>query len=182
MIRLEPLGLGDGFEFEDKIVGGSVPKEFIPAVRKGIQDAMASGVIAGYPMVDIKATLMDGSFHEVDSSEKAFRVAATQAFRDGSLRAAPQLLQPFMSVEVVTPREHLGSITGDLNARKAIIEDVADVASGKVVRALVPLIQMFGYVSSLRSQTQGRATYSMKFNSYLPVSLREAGVTFRMAS
>ena len=182
VIRLEPLGLGDGFEFEDQIVGGSVPKEFIPAVKKGIQDAMASGVIAGYPMVDIKATLMDGSFHEVDSSEKAFRVAATQAFRDGSLRAAPQLLQPFMSVEVVTPREYLGSITGDLNARKAIIEDVADVASGKVVRALVPLIQMFGYVSSLRSQTQGRATYSMKFNSYLPVSLREAGVTFRMAS
>ncbi len=182
VIKLEPLGLGNGFEFEDKIAGGAVPKEFIPAVKKGIQNAMASGVVAGYPMVDIKATLMDGSFHEVDSSEKAFSVAGTMAFRDGSLRAAPQLLQPFMSVEVVTPREYLGSITGDLNSRKAIIEDVADVASGKVVRVLVPLIQMFGYVSSLRSQTQGRATYSMKFNSYLPVSLREAGVTFRMAS
>ncbi len=182
LIKLEPLGIGDGFEFEDRIVGGVIPKEFIPAVKKGIQDAMDSGVIAGYPMVDIKATLLDGSFHEVDSSEKSFRVAGTRAFRDGALRAAPQLLQPFMSVEVVTPREYLGVITGDLNARQAIIEDVADVASGKVVRALVPLIQMFGYVSSLRSQTQGRATYSMKFNSYKPVSLPVAGVSLRMAS
>ena len=181
-IKLEPLERGGGFEFVDKIVGGAIPKEYIPAVKKGIQDAMGSGVIAGYPVVDVKATLYDGSFHEVDSSEQAFRYAGTQAFRDGVLRAHPQLLQPFMSVEVVTPRENLGLVTGDLNSRRGIIEAVEDVASGKVIRVRVPLVEMFGYVSSLRSLTQGRATYSMEFNAYMPVSLREAGVTLKMAS
>ena len=181
-IKLEPLEQGGGFEFVDKIVGGAVPKEYIPAVKKGIQDAMGSGVIAGYPVVDIKATLYDGSFHEVDSSEQAFRYAGTRAFRDGASRAHPQLLQPFMSVEVVTPREYLGLVTGDLNSRRGIIGAVEDVASGKVIRVRVPLVEMFGYVSSLRSLTQGRATYSMEFNAYMPVSLREAGVTLKMAS
>ena len=181
-IKLEPLEQGGGFEFVNKIAGGAVPKEYIPAVKKGIQDAMGSGVIAGYPVVDVKATLYDGSFHEVDSSEQAFRYAGTQAFRDGVLRAHPQLLQPFMSVEVVTPREYLGLVTGDLNSRRGIIDAVEDVASGKVIRVRVPLIEMFGYVSSLRSLTQGRATYSMEFDAYMPVSLREAGVTLKMAS
>ena len=182
IIKLEPLGLGDGFEFTDKIVGGKIPKEFIPAVKKGVQDGMGSGVIAGYPVVDVNVTLLDGSFHDVDSSEKSFRIAGTQAFRDAVKRANPQLLQPFMSVEVVTPREYVGVITGDLNSRKAIIEGIEDVASGKVIFTLVPLIQMFGYVSTLRSQTKGRATYSMEFNAYMPVSLRDAGISLKMAS
>ncbi len=181
-IRFEPLERGGGFEFVDKIVGGAVPKEYIPAVRKGIEDGMSSGVLAGYPVVDVRATLYDGSFHEVDSSEQAFRVAGTQAFRDGAARARPQLLQPFMSVEVVTPREYLGSVTGDLNARRGIIEQVEDVNSGKVIRVRVPLVEMFGYVSSLRSLTQGRATYSMEFDTYMPVSSSEAGVSLRLAS
>ena len=182
LIRLEPLQRGAGFEFVDKIVGGAVPKEYIPAVRKGIEDAMGSGVLAGYPVVDVKATLYDGSFHEVDSSEQAFRIAGTQAFRDGVVRARPQLLQPFMAVEVVTPREYLGSVTGDLNSRKGIIEQVEDVNSGKVIKVRVPLVEMFGYVSSLRSLTQGRATYSMEFDAYMPVSARDAGVSLKMAS
>ena len=181
-IRLEPMARGAGFEFVDKIVGGVVPKEYIPAVRKGIEDAMGSGVLAGYPVVDVKATLFDGSFHDVDSSEQAFRIAGTQAFRDGAVRARPQLLQPFMSVEVVTPREYLGSVTGDLNSRKGIIEQVEDVSSGKVIQVRVPLVEMFGYVSSLRSLTQGRATYSMEFDAYMPVSSRDAGVSLKLAS
>ena len=182
LIRFEPLEQGVGFQFEDKIVGGAVPKEYIPAVRKGIEAAMGSGVIAGYPVVDVKATLFDGSFHEVDSSEQAFKTAGTQAFRDGALRAGPRLLQPFMSVEVVTPAEYLGSVTGDLNSRRGIIDEVEDVASSKVVRVRVPLVEMFGYVSGLRSLTQGRATYSMEFDSYMPVSVQEAGVALKMAS
>ena len=182
VIKLEPLGRGEGFEFVDKIVGGAIPKEYIPAVRKGIEDGMSSGVLAGYPVVDVRATLYDGSFHDVDSSEQAFRVAGTQAFRDGATRANPQLLQPFMSVEVVTPSEYLGSVTGDLNSRKGIIEQVEDVNSGKVIRVRVPLVEMFGYVSSLRSLTQGRATYSMEFDTYMPVSARDAGVSLKLAS
>jgi len=181
-IRLQPLGRGEGFEFVSEIVGGAIPKEYIPAVRKGIEDGMSSGVIAGYPVVDLKVTLFDGSYHEVDSSEQAFRVAGTQAFRDAAVRAKPQLLQPFMAVEVVTPREFLGSVTGDLNSRKGIIEQVEDVASGKVIQVRVPLVEMFGYVSSLRSLTQGRATYSMEFDTYMPVSAQEAGVVLKLAS
>ncbi len=181
-IRIEPLARGEGFEFVSEIVGGVIPKEYIPAVRKGIEDAMSSGVVAGYPVVDVKVTLYDGSYHEVDSSEQAFRVAGTQAFRDATVRAKPQLLQPFMAVEVVTPREFLGSVTGDLNSRKGIIEQVEDVASGKVIQVRVPLSEMFGYVSSLRSLTQGRATYSMEFDAYMPVSAQEAGVVLKMAS
>ena len=181
-IKIEPLQRNAGFEFVNQIVGGAIPKEYIPAVRKGIEDGMVSGVVAGYPVIDVRATLFDGSYHDVDSSEQAFRVAGTQAFRDAAVRAKPRLLQPFMAVEVVTPSEFLGSVTGDLNSRKGIIEEVEDVSSGKVIRVRVPLIEMFGYVSSLRSQTQGRATYSMEFDTYMPVSLTEAGIALKMAS
>ena len=182
VVLIEPMPQGGGFEFSDKIVGGAIPKEFIPAVRRGIEDAMGAGVIAGYPVVDVKATLLDGSFHEVDSSEQAFRVAGTQAFRDAAQRAKPQLLQPFMSVEVVTPSEYLGAVTNDLNSRRGIIEEVSDVSSGKVIKARVPLVKMFGYVTALRSLTQGRATYSMEFDNYVPVSIEEAGLGLRKAS
>ncbi len=182
VMQVEPLPSGGGFEFTDQIVGGAIPKEFIPAVKRGVADAMGSGVIAGYPVVDVKVTLMDGSFHEVDSSEQAFRIAGTQAFRDAALRANPQLLQPFMSVEVVTPSEYLGPVTNDLNARRGIIEAVSDVSSGKVIQSRVPLVKMFGYVTSLRSLTQGRATYSMEFDNYVPVSVEEAGLALKKAS
>ena len=182
VVLIEPMPQGGGFEFSDKIVGGAIPKEFIPAVRRGIEDAMGAGVIAGYPVVDVKATLLDGSFHEVDSSEQAFRVAGTQAFRDAAQRAKPQLLQPFMSVEVVTPSEYLGAVTNDLNSRRGIIEEVSDVSSGKVIKARVPLVKMFGYVTALRSLTQGRATYSMEFDNYVPVSIEEVGLGLRKAS
>ena len=182
LLLIEPLPQGGGFEFSNKIVGGAIPKEFIPAVKRGIEDAMGAGVIAGYPVVDVKATLLDGSFHEVDSSEQAFRVAGTQAFRDAAKRAKPQLLQPFMSVEVVTPSEYLGAITNDLNSRRGIIEEVSDVSSGKLIKARVPLVKMFGYVTALRSLTQGRATYSMEFDNYVPVSIEEAGLGLRKAS
>ena len=182
VVRIEPLVQGGGFEFEDKIVGGAIPREYIPAVKRGIQDAMGAGVVAGYPVVDVKATLLDGSFHDVDSSEQAFRIAGTQAFRDAAQRAKPQLLQPYMSVEVVTPSEYLGAATNDLNSRRGIIEEVSDVTSGKVIKARVPLIKMFGYVTTLRSLTQGRATYSMEFDTYVPVSVEEAGLTLKKAS
>ncbi len=181
VIRIEPLPEGGGFEFADKIVGGAIPKEYIPAVKRGIEDAMGSGVVAGYPVVDVKATLLDGSFHDVDSSEQAFRIAGTQAFREAALRAKAQLLQPYMSVEVVTPSEYLGSVTNDLNSRRGIIEEVSDVTSGKVIKSRVPLIKMFGYVTALRSLTQGRATYSMEFDTYVPVSVEEAGLTLKKA-
>ena len=182
VIRLEPLERGQGFEFENKIVGGAIPREYIPAVRRGIEDAMGSGAIAGYPVVDVKVVLLDGSYHEVDSSEQSFRTVGTQAFRDAASRAGPQLLQPYMSVEVVTPKEYMGTITGDLNSRKGLISGVEDVASGKVVSAKVPLKEMFGYVSTLRSLTQGRATYSMEFDVYMPVSSQEAGLRLKLAS
>ncbi len=182
IIQIEPLTQGGGFEFENKIVGGAIPKEYIPSVKRGIEDAMGAGVVAGYPVVDIKATLLDGSFHDVDSSEQAFRIAGTHAFRDAAKRANPQLLQPYMSVEVVTPSEYLGAVTNDLNSRRGIIEEVSDVSSGKVIKARVPLIKMFGYVTSLRSLTQGRATYSMEFDTYVPVSVEEAGLTLKKAS
>ncbi len=181
VVLIEPLPQGGGFEFSDKIVGGAIPKEFIPSVKRGIEDAMGAGVIAGYPVVDVKATLLDGSFHEVDSSEQAFRVAGTQAFREAAKRAKPQLLQPFMSVEVVTPSEYLGAVTNDLNSRRGIIEEVSDVSSGKVIQARVPLVKMFGYVTALRSLTQGRATYSMEFDNYVPVSIEEAGLGLKKA-
>ncbi|MEM7196678.1 MAG: elongation factor G [Pseudomonadota bacterium] len=168
-LRLEPVEMGQGYEFVDEIKGGVVPKEYIPSVDKGVQEAMRSGVIAGYPVIDVKVSLFDGSFHDVDSSEHAFKAAAIQAFREGARRANASLLEPMMAVEVVTPEEYMGSVNGDLSSRRGMIHDMTDSPGGKVVRAEVPLSEMFGYATSLRSATQGRATYTMEFKKYAPV-------------
>ena len=169
-IKLEPLETGGGFEFEDKIKGGAIPKEYIPAVEKGIRETMKSGVLAGYPVVDIRATLFDGSFHDVDSSEQAFRMAASIAFREGMRKAAAVLMEPMMKVEVETPEEKMGDVMGDLNSRRGMIQGMADIVAGsKAVNADVPLAEMFGYSTQLRSLTQGRATYYMEFKRYAEV-------------
>ena len=169
-LKVEPLGNGDGFEFVDSVKGGVVPKEYIPAVQKGIIDTMKSGVLAGYPVVDIKVTLFDGSFHDVDSSEQAFRMAASIAFREGMRRASAVLLEPMMKVEVETPEEKMGDVMGDLNSRRGIISGMEDIMAGsKAVNADVPLSEMFGYSTQLRSLTQGRATYNMEFKHYAEV-------------
>ncbi len=165
-LRLEPQELGKGFEFVDGIKGGVVPREFIPAVRKGVEEALTRGIIAGYPVVDVKVTLYDGSYHEVDSNENAFKMAAIMAFREGSQKASPIVLEPIMAVEVVTPEEYMGSVNGDLSSRRGVILGMEDVPAGKVIRAEVPLAEMFGYATSLRSATQGRATYTMEFKKY----------------
>ncbi|MEA3291504.1 MAG: elongation factor G, partial [Pseudomonadota bacterium] len=175
-IRIEPQALGEGFEFVDQIKGGVVPREYIPAVRKGVVEAMESGIVAGYPVIDIKITLYDGSYHEVDSSEHAFKAAGIQAFREGSRKAGAKLLEPIMAVEIVTPEEYMGNVNGDVNSRRGVILAMEDVPSGKVVRAEVPLSEMFGYATSLRSATQGRATYSMEFKKYAPVPASVAEV------
>ena len=181
-LRIEPQQKGDGFEFVDAIKGGAVPREYIPAVEKGVVEAMGSGVIAGYPVIDVKVTLYDGSYHDVDSSEHAFKAAAMQGFRGGCLKADPTLLEPIMRVEVVTPEEYMGSVTGDLNSRRGMISEMDEIPSGKVVRAEVPLSEMFGYATSLRSVTQGRATYSMEFSQYLPAPASVTEVMMRKAS
>ena len=169
-LKLEPLENGAGFEFEDKIKGGVVPKEYIPAVEKGIRDTMKSGVLAGYPVVDIRATLYDGSYHDVDSSEQAFRMAASIAFREGMRKAAAVLMEPMMKVEVETPEEKMGDVMGDINSRRGMIQGMADIVAGsKAVNADVPLAEMFGYSTQLRSLTQGRATYYMEFKHYAEV-------------
>jgi elongation factor G len=165
-IRLTPTEKGEGYSFENAIVGGAVPKEYIGAVDKGIQEAMGNGVIAGYPMVDCKATLFDGSYHEVDSSEMAFKIAGSMAFKNAANSASPVLLEPIMDVEVVTPEDYMGDVMGDLNRRRGIVQGMEDSPSGKVVEAHVPLSEMFGYATDLRSQTQGRATYTMEFGHY----------------
>ena len=169
-LRIEPLDVGAGYEFEDQIVGGVIPKEFIPAVDKGVQEQMENGVLAGFPMVDIKVTLYDGSFHDVDSSEIAFKIAGSMAFRDGAKLAGPVLLEPMMSVEVVTPEDYMGDVMGDLNRRRGLVKGMEDGPVGKVLRAEVPLGEMFGYATSLRSATQGRASYSMEFSEYAEAS------------
>ena len=169
VLKIEPQAPGHGYEFVNKIVGGAVPKDYIPAVDKGIQEQMESGVVAGYPIVDVKVTLCDGSYHEVDSSEMAFKIAASQGFKDGVARAAPVLLEPMMSVEVVTPEDYLGSVTGDLSRRRGMLSETGDSPAGKIIRAEVPLEEMFGYATALRSATQGRATYTMEFLKYNPV-------------
>ena len=169
ILKIEPQNSGNGYEFINKIVGGAVPKDYIPAVNKGIQEQMENGVIAGYPMVDVKVTLYDGSYHEVDSSEMAFKIAGSIGFRDGAGRAAPVLLEPVMSVEVVTPEDYLGSVTGDLSRRRGILSETMTSPAGKIIKAEVPLEQMFGYATALRSATQGRATYTMEFSKYTPV-------------
>ncbi len=176
VLRLEPQPAGEGYEFVDKIVGGVVPKEYIGAVDKGIQEAMESGVIAGYPMVDIKVTLYDGSYHDVDSSEMAFKIAGSMGFREGALAGSPVLLEPIMKVEVVTPEDNMGDVMGDLNRRRGQVQGMDDSPAGKIIRAEVPLAEMFGYATDLRSATQGRATYSMEFAHYAeaPNSIVEA--------
>ena len=166
-IRVEPLSdADDNYEFIDKISGGAVPKESIPAVNKGIQEQLANGVIAGYPLINVRATLYDGSFHDVDSSEMAFKIAGSMAMREAALSANPVLLEPVMAVEVVTPDEYMGDVVGDLNRRRGIIEGMDENPAGRIVRSFVPLGEMFGYSTDLRSATQGRATYTMEFSRY----------------
>ncbi|WP_020651299.1 elongation factor G [Solimonas variicoloris] len=165
-LRIEPQEPGKGYEFVNAIVGGVIPKEFIPGVDKGLKDAIKSGVMAGYPVVDIKITLFDGSYHDVDSSEIAFRVAASMAFKDGCQKANPVILEPIMAVEVETPEDYMGDVMGDLNRRRGMILGMEDNYGAKVIRAEVPLSEMFGYSTSLRSQSQGRATYTMEFKKY----------------
>ena len=176
LIKIEPQEPGAGYEFVNKIKGGSIPKEYIPAVDKGIQEQMQNGVIAGYPVVDVKITLYDGSFHDVDSSEMAFKICGSQCFREGALTAKPVLLEPIMKVEVVTPEDYMGDVVGDLNRRRGIIGGMEDGPSGKIIRSDVPLKEMFGYATDLRSATQGRATYTMEFMKYAeaPASVSEA--------
>jgi elongation factor G len=169
VLNLEPLGPGGSYEFVDKITGGVIPKEYIPAVDAGIQDAMQSGVLAGFPVVDLRATLVYGSYHDVDSSEMAFKIAASMCFKEACRRAGPVLLEPIMAVEVVTPEDYLGDVIGDLASRRGHVEGMDQRANNQVVRAEVPLAEMFGYATDLRSRTQGRATYTMQFSSYQEV-------------
>jgi len=181
-LRVEPQERGGGFEFVDKIKGGVIPREYIPAVQKGVEEAMQSGIVAGYPVVDVRVTVFDGSFHEVDSSEFAFKTAAGHAFREAARRARPVLLEPVMSVEVVTPEDYMGNVTGDLNARRGVIHAMEEAPGGKIIRCEVPLAEMFGYATSLRSATQGRATYSMEFTKYAPAPSTVTEVVLKKAS
>lgn len=180
-IRIEPQEAGKGFEFTDEIKGGAIPKEYIPAVQKGIVEQMQNGVMAGYPVVDVKVALFDGSFHDVDSSEMAFKIAGSMAFKEGALKAKPKLLEPIMKVEVVTPEEYMGDVMGDLNRRRGVLQGMDDSPSGKVIAAQVPLSEMFGYSTDLRSMSQGRATYSMEFEKYseAPANIAEQVVNKR---
>lgn len=165
-LKMEPNEAGKGFEFIDQIKGGTVPREFIPAVEKGLKETIPSGVLAGFPVVDAKVTLFDGSYHDVDSNENAFKMAASMAFKDGMRKANPIILEPMMSVEIETPEEYMGDVMGDLSSRRGIIQGMEDNATGKVIRAEVPLADMFGYSTTVRSLSQGRATYSMEFKHY----------------
>jgi elongation factor G len=168
-IRFEPLEPGSGFEFSNEIKGGVVPKEFIPGVQKGLEDMMNAGPLAGFPVVDLKATLFDGSYHDVDSSVLAFQIAARGCFREGMKKAGPQLLEPIMKVEVITPEDFMGDVIGDLNSRRGMVGELGDRPGMKVVTASVPLAEMFQYVSKLRGMTKGRANYSMVLDRYEPV-------------
>src|SRR5579884_3594993 len=175
IINIYPREPGSGYEFVDKIVGGRIPKEFVPAVDAGIQEAMGAGVLAGYPVVDVRVELVDGSYHEVDSSERAFKIAGSMAFKEAMKRAKPVLLEPVMAVEVTTPEEYLGDVIGNLNARRGRIESMNPVGNAQIVRASVPLSEMFGYATDLRSMTQGRADFTMQFARYeeVPAQLAE---------
>ncbi|HEV2757636.1 MAG TPA: elongation factor G [Actinomycetota bacterium] len=166
ILALEPTGPGGGYEFINKITGGRIPNEYIPAVDQGVQEAMASGVLAGYPVVDVRVTLVDGSYHDVDSSEMAFKITGSMAFKEAAKKAKPVLLEPVFDVEVVTPDEYMGDVIGDLSSRRGRIESMDQRGSDRIVKAQVPLAEMFGYATELRSRTQGRATYTMQFNSY----------------
>ena len=174
-IKLEPLEAGKGYEFINNIVGGVIPREFIPAVDKGIQEQLQNGVIAGYPVVDVKVTLFDGSYHDVDSNEMAFKIAGSMAFKEAARKAKPVILEPMMKVEAVTPEDYLGDVMGDLNRRRGILQGIDDSTSGKIIHAEVPLSEMFGYATDLRSMSQGRATYSMEFSKYneVPANIAE---------
>jgi elongation factor G len=172
----EPQEPGTGFVFESKIVGGSIPKEFIPGVEKGLNNIRESGVVAGYPMIDFKATLVDGAFHDVDSSVLAFEIAAKSAFREGIPKGGPKLLEPIMKVEVVTPDEYMGDIIGDLNSRRGQMQSMEPRGNAQVITANVPLSEMFGYVNTLRSLSQGRSQYSMLFSHYAQVPEQVAEV------
>ena len=175
-LKMEPNEAGKGYEFVDAIKGGTVPREYIPAVDKGLRDALNNGVLAGFPVVDVKVTLFDGSYHEVDSSEQAFKMAAILGFKEGMRKASPALLEPMMAVEVETPEDYMGDVMGDLNRRRGIIQGMEDLHGGKVIKAEVPLAEMFGYSTDLRSMSQGRATYSMEFKHYseAPKNVAEA--------
>lgn len=175
-LRLEPQEPGAGYTFVNAVVGGVIPKEYIPAVDKGVREAMRTGVLMGFPVVDVKVTLFDGSYHEVDSSEMAFMIAGSMCFKEAARKARPVLLEPIMKVEVVTPEEYMGDVMGDLNSRRGVVLGMEDAPAGRVIRAEVPLAKMFGYATDLRSATQGRATYSMEFAKYseVPASLAEA--------
>ena len=175
-LELEPLESGAGFVFDDVIKGGNVPKEYIPAVQQGIQEQMQNGCLAGYPLLRIKATLYDGSYHDVDSNEMAFKVAGSMAMKKGALEASPALLEPLMRVEVATPEDYMGDVVGDLNRRRGLVQGMEDTPSGKTIRAEVPLSEMFGYATDLRSATQGRASYAMEFSRYMeaPSNIAEA--------
>jgi elongation factor G len=169
-IDIEPTGAGDGgYEFVNAVTGGRIPREYIPSVDAGCQEAMEFGVLAGYPLVDVKVTLQDGQYHEVDSSELAFKIAGSMAFKEAARRANPVLLEPMMAVDVTTPEEYMGDVIGDLNSRRGQIQAMEERAGARVVKALVPLSEMFGYVGDLRSKTQGRASYTMQFDSYAEV-------------
>ena len=168
-LTFEPAEPGTGFEFDDKIVGGNVPKEYIPGVKKGLEMAKETGIIAGFPVLDFKVTLNDGAYHDVDSSVMAFEIAAKAAFKEGMSKAGAQLLEPMMKVEVVTPEEYMGDIIGDLNSRRGQVNAMDDRGNAKVITAMVPLANMFGYINNLRSMSQGRANYTMQFDHYEPV-------------
>jgi elongation factor G len=169
VITLEPNEQGAGYEFTNKIVGGAIPKEYIPSIDSGIQEAMEAGVLAGFPVVDVKVTLVDGSYHDVDSSEMAFKVAGSMAFKEASRRAKPVLLEPVMAVEVVTPEEYMGDVIGNINSRRGQIEGMEPRGNAQVIRAKVPLAEMFGYATDVRTMSQGRATYTMQFLHYAEV-------------
>ncbi|UCB56000.1 MAG: elongation factor G [Thiotrichales bacterium] len=182
-LRIEPQEAGSGYEFVNEIVGGAVPKEYIPAVDKGVREQMQNGVLAGYPIEDVRVTLYDGSYHDVDSSEMAFKIAGSMGFREGALKANPAILEPIMKVEVVTPEDYMGDVMGDLNRRRGIVGGMEDAPAGKIIRAEVPLSEMFGYATALRSATQGRATYSMEFEKYAeaPQTIADAVINTRSA-
>ena len=176
VIEMEPLERGKGFEFENAVVGGVIPKEYIPAVEKGIREQLGNGVLAGFPVVDVKVRLIDGSYHEVDSNEMAFKIAGSMAFKEGFANAGPVLLEPIMKVEVVTPEDYMGDVMGDLSRRRGVLQGQDESPSGKLIDALVPLGEMFGYATSLRSMSQGRATFTMEFDHYAeaPANIAEA--------
>jgi len=179
-IRIEPLEQGAGYQFVNEVVGGTIPKEYIGPVDKGIQEQMKNGVVAGYPVVDCKVTLYDGSFHDVDSSEMAFKVAGSMAFRAGAMKAEPIVLEPIMKVEIVTPEDYMGDVVGDVSRRRGTLDGMVDTPNGKSIKCHIPLSEMFGYATALRSATQGRASYCMEFSNYheVPASIAAEHVKF----